>query len=503
MTKVSIEDIEEKIKELRNEPEKQEDFLRYCFSFDYNIDTFGKFFFPEYIIGGVPEFHKEFYEIFLRDGNDALAAPRGHAKSTIAGLVFISWLVVNKKEKYIVYVSLNHTKTVQFIEPLRYEFKNNILLRKLYPNINFSFSKDDDGRDREDCIDIGGTRIEAVSFEKNLRGFKYRNMRPTLIIGDDIDSDERVKNPVLRHNDRNKLKKVIIPSLDIDGRFKMVGTIIHHDSLLRDRLEKYDGKVYRAIKEDGSLLWGERFTQEKLDKIKEDIGTAAFESEYMNNPIDNATSIIKSEDVKQCFREDLSVEDCEFDELYLGVDFAFSDRVAADWSAFGDIGVLYNPNGTVKNFVFLNGEWGKGLSRRKHWEKIETKHKSNNHDMLLLEENSIKGSVESIQDLRMPFRMFWMGARDAQTEYSKTNKSKTISKINAVNRLGVSFEHKKWIIPYKTERDKQVANRLLSELTSWGLVDGKLEEFGIHPDMPICLILANEYVRSMTGGVAD
>lgn len=503
MTRVSIRQVSKAMKELHNDPEKLKALLRHWFSFECNIDTFSKFLFPEYILGEVPEFHEEFYEIFLRDGNDALGAPRGHAKSTLAGLVCISWEVVYKKEKYIVYISQNHAKTVQFIEPLRHEFKNNPRLRWLYGDLSLSKSKDEDGRDREDCIDVSETRIEAVSFEKNLRGFKYKNMRPTKIYLDDVDSDERVTNPVLREKDRNKLKKIIIPSLDINGKIKMVGTIIHHDSLLRDRLKKYNGKVYRAIGEDGSLLWGERFTQEKLDKIKEDIGTAAFESEYQNNPIDNATSIIKSEDVKQCFREDLSFDDCEFDELYLGVDFAFSDRVAADFSAFGDIGVKYNPNGTVKNFIFLNGEWCKGLRLSKHWKKIEAKHESNRHDMLLLEENSIKGSLDSVEDLRVPFRMFWMGSRDAQTEHSKANKSKTISKVNAVNRLGVSFEHKKWIIPYKTERDKQVANRLLSELTSWGLVDGKLEEFGIHPDMPICLILANEYVRSMTGGVAD
>ena len=45
--------------------------------------------------------------------------------STITGLVFITFCVVNNLEKYIVYVSQNHAKTVQFLDPLRREFKVN------------------------------------------------------------------------------------------------------------------------------------------------------------------------------------------------------------------------------------------------------------------------------------------------------------------------------------------------------------------------------------------
>ena len=93
-----------------------------------------------------------------------------------------------------------------------------------------------------------------------------------------------------------------------------------------------------------------------------------------------------------------------------------------------------------------------------------------------------------------------MGARDPKnTEKVSSFTSKTIGKINAINRLAVSFEYKKWVIPYKTEREQDIANKLLSELTSWGLVDGKLEEFGIHPDAPIPLILVNEVLRGNSG----
>lgn len=499
--KVSIKDVALLMQKYVKEPKKCREILVYWFSDIKNIDVFSKFIFPEYILGNVPEFHKEFYEFLDAKGNGALGAPRGHAKSTVGGLVYITWNIVYNKEQYIVYISQSHIKTVQFIEPIRIEFKNNQKLIWLYGNLSPTGAKDAEGRDREGCVDIGNCRIEGVSFEKNLRGFKYKNMRPTLIIGDDIDNDERVVNPVLRDKDRDKLNKVIIPSLDIDGRWKMVGTILHHDSLLKNQLNLYNGKIFRAINDDGSPLWPERFTLDKLNQIARDIGSSAFQSEYQNNPVDNASSLIKSEWVESCYI-DKSVTEMEFDELYLGVDFAFSDKVTADYSAFMDVGVNYNSNGTVKELIIMNIEWQQGLSPRDHWTKITNKYEVNHHDMVLLEENSIKASSDDIRDMNVPYRMFWMGARDSQNEFSSSNKSKTISKTNAVTRLSVLFEYSKIIIPYKTSKEKKIASRFKDEVCSWMLMDGKLVESGIHPDSPICLILINEFVRVNNGGVA-
>ena len=246
--------------------------LREVFSHAENIDTFSKFCFPHAIKGKVPDFHKEIYNILFLEENSALAAPRGFAKSTITGLVYVTYCIVNKLEKYIVYMSQSHSKTVQFIEPVRDEFRNNKWLHFIYGDLNPTSGKDGEGRDREDCIDISGIRLEAASFEKNIRGFKYGNYRPTLIICDDIESDDRVLNPDLRVKDSNKLNRVIIPSLDVDGRFKFIGTILHVNSLLMNKLKKYKGPIFKGLDSDYKSLWPERYSYEKLMKIKKDIG---------------------------------------------------------------------------------------------------------------------------------------------------------------------------------------------------------------------------------------
>ena len=472
--------------------------LQEIFSHKENIETFSQVVFPETICNKIPEFHNEIYEMLFREGNDAFAAPRGHAKTSVTGIIFLIFNIVNKLEKYIVYISQNHAKTVQFIDPVRHEFKNNKMLRFIWGDLTPSMARDDEGKDREDCFDVGGCRVEAASFEKNIRGFKYRNTRPTLIIGDDIESDERVLNPELRDKDRNKLNKVIIPSLDINGRFKFIGTILHLDSLLNNKIKQYNGKIFQACDlEMKNLLWPDRFTKEKLMKIKADIGSVAFQQEYLNNPIDNTSSLIKREWIEQCRREDLSAEDVfnmQFDMKTMGADFAFSDRISADDSAYCGLG---RKDGF---YYLLNCQKDHGLSVDEQMHIIKDNlHVRYKYDKIGLEENSIKAISKDITQWNLPITLFWTASSDPaarkKSDYDWTDKRHTVGKINLIMRLGTAFENKRFIIPYKTEADKLTFDRILAECTSYALSDGKLVEAGVHPDIPIGLGYALELMN--------
>lgn len=483
--------------------------LRHIFSYKENIDTFAQVLFPETVTNKSPKFHKEIYKVLFNKGNDALAAPRGHAKTSVTGIIFLIFCIVNELEKYIVYISQNHSKTVQFIDPIRYEFKQNKMLRFIYGDLVLGKSKDEEGKDREDCFDVCGCRVEAVSFEKNLRGFKYRNMRPTLIIGDDIESDERVLNPELRKKDEDKLNKVIIPALDINGRFKMIGTILHTDSLLKKKIDIYGGKIFKACDENmKNLLWPERFTREKLIEIKKDIGSLSFQQEYLNDPADNESSIIKKEWIESCFRADLSYEDVdkmvrdqEFEQKTMGADFAFADRVTSDESAYAGLG-------KKEDFYYLLhcDKPEKGLSVNEQMTLFKNQyHHKYKYVMMGLEENSIKAISKDIQQWELPITLFWTAAADPaarkKPDYNWTDKRHTVGKVNLIMRLGTAFENKKFVIPYKTERDKAIAEKIVAECTSFALSDGKLVEAGVHPDIPIALGYALELMENVGGAV--
>jgi len=472
--------------------------LRRIFSFPENIDTFSKYFFPHAIKGKVPKFHKRIYRELFKDQNIALAAPRGHSKSTCTGVVYLIFNIVNNLQEYIVYISQNHAKTIQFLTPIRHEFKNNERLQWVYGDLTPKNTKDDTGKDREDCFDVNGIRVEAVSFEKNLRGFKYGHMRPTLICLDDIESDDRVRNPELRLKDSEKLNKVIIPALDINGKIKFIGTILHHDSLLNKKIKQYGGFILSAEDgEDGDTLWPERFPHEKLQAIKKDIGPLAYKQEFLNDPTDTASSIIRREWITNCYREDLSYVDLQSDywqERYntkvLGVDFAFSDAVTADESAFVGVGEYDG----FKYLFYCKKE--KGMSGTDQMIQIKNiLHARYRFLHIGVEENSIKAISKDLSQYHLPIKLYWTAATDPAKKKREDNyheKRQTVGKFNLIQRLATAFENREFVLPYKTEEDKILTERICSELTTFALADGKLIESGIHSDIGMALGFACE-----------
>ena len=493
------------------------------FAKEENIETFCRFMLPRAFTLPFAPFHKELVKDFLSVNNVAVAAPRGHGKSTLVGQGLVIWETVYKKFNYGVYMSQNHEKSIEFLEPIRFEIKNNERLKFLYPHLTIKALKDDDGKDRQDMFDVGGVRIRALSFDKNIRGMKYLNQRPDRIWLDDIEEDQRVTNPELRRKDRDKLNKQIIPSLDIfSGRIKYVGTLLHHNSLLKSKLRTWNGKTYKAcdLDEDGNVIHGtilfpQMFTVEKLEAKKRDMGTPSFQSEYLNQPVDDKSSLIKRKWVRSCFDNTFSFEDdVKYDFKVQGVDFAFSDRASADKSAFVGIG---RTEDCVDLCSFLTR---KGMSPLEQFDYIKYLTGINNFDDNALEENSIGNMKKHLGDYGFPYTLFWTGAHDKaatqQLDKDFDGKRYAVGKIDMIKRLGAIFERNyesirndegfTFRIPYRTEKDKELAHELMDETCSWALSDGKLVEIGPHPDSPIALCMAFERLNierfeAMGGGL--
>lgn len=464
------------------------------FEYDKNFETFCRFILPHAFTKAFAPFHHSTFTIFNGEGDSVVAAPRGHGKSTLIGLGFVLWRVLYNKERYLVYTSQNHEKSVQFLEPIKHELINNKMLKFIFGSYKIKNVKDEEdaSRNREDCFDYKKIRIQALSYEKNIRGLKYGVTRPTLIILDDIDDDQRVLNPDLRIKDSFKLTKQIIPALDPErGRVKMVGTLLHHDSLLAKRLRVENGKIYRAIDEDGKILFPGLYTFERLMEIKRKIGSTSFESEYLNNPVDNSASIIKREWIKECFTDTLSFDDeYKWSERYLGVDFAFSDRATADKSAFVEIakqdGLFFMTKCITK----------KGWSVVEQFEYIEDLHQQNDYKDVALEENSIRSMSKELNTYSFPYVLYWTGPNDAanklRPDVDFQGRRKTVGKLSMIDRLATAFENKIIRIPYKEESDKAIAHQIMDELTTYARNDGKLVETGVHGDIPIALGYAME-----------
>lgn len=299
--------IDQLIREL-GEP-KAKAYLREFFSRSENIPYFSLLF-PDHIPSFPPDFHLELYKWFAElKGFKAGAAPRGFSKSTITDLIFILWVALNAKKRFIPLISDTYGQSTMLMESLKEEVENNEIIRWLYEDPQGSTWTDNEiiinGVDNQ-TGEIKPVKIIAKGAGMKIRGLKFLNFRPDMIIFDDLENDEAVASADRRRKLKNWVIRGVIPGLAPGGCIILIGTVLHRDSLLsnmldkKDELASWDTRKYSAIKADGTSLWPERFPIESLNRMRSDptydhyIGPLAFAQEMMNTPLSEEDVIFQS-----------------------------------------------------------------------------------------------------------------------------------------------------------------------------------------------------------------
>jgi predicted phage terminase large subunit-like protein len=309
-----------------------------------------------------PEFHKEIWDLVTSNSKQvAIAAPRYHAKSTAVTHAYTLASVLFRESRYVLIVSDTVSQAIQFLGDIKKELLDNEDLRSLFSIKNGPFPKDTE----DDLIvemDDGYTfRIQAKGSEQKLRGLKWANLRPDLIIGDDMENDEIVMNKDRRMKFKRWFYGALIPCVSSSGKIRIVGTILHLDSLLenlmpnsqltthrgvkdlvREDLKEYSRNIlpwksvkYRAHTDDfETLLWPEMKTAEQFKMLKDDYvrqGLAdIYSQEMLNIPLDISDTFFKRTDFVAMKPE----EQKKNLVYYATCDLAVSQSQRADYSAF-------------------------------------------------------------------------------------------------------------------------------------------------------------------------
>ena len=114
--------------------------------FENNIVAYAEFCFPHHCTKATPGFHKELYKLYTDFSlkKVAVAAPRGHAKSTITNLIFLSWIVAYNKAHFIFIISNTLKQSTLHLETLKSELAYNDNFKMLYGSLN-SYSQKSGG----------------------------------------------------------------------------------------------------------------------------------------------------------------------------------------------------------------------------------------------------------------------------------------------------------------------------------------------------------------------
>lgn len=290
----------------------------------------------------IPEFHKELWEM-CTSGEDriAIAAPRGHSKSTSITFSYLLATILFREKQYAIIVSDTEGQAVQFLGDIKNEFLENEHIIAIFGKV--TLLKDSETKIVGQFEDGHSFRIEAKGSEQKVRGLKWRSKRPDLIVCDDLENDEIVMNKERREKFRNWFFKALIPAMSDNGKIIVVGTILHLDSVLERLLNDpywYTAR-YRAHNEDFSeILWPERFTRERLERIRANYISqdmpGGYSQEYLNYPIDDSNAYFRRDDFKFYSPDDIPLERLSY---YSAIDFAISSSERSDYTVIVTVGI--------------------------------------------------------------------------------------------------------------------------------------------------------------------
>lgn len=251
---------------------------------------FDQTYFPHYGKAAPSALHEYLYERLPQMVNsitgqrDALAAPRGEAKSTKISMSFVLWCVITGAKWYPIIVMDAFEQAAEMLEAIKAELEANPRIKGDFP--------DAAGQGKVWRVGVittaNGRKVEAFGSSKKIRGRRHGPHRPDLAVMDDIENDENVLTPAQRDKLQNFVTKGVLslgpPDDSMDAI--IVGTVLHYDSVLARFLKNpmWNHKVFRAIMQwpDRMDLW-DQFEELLLNADNPQAAEAAAMGFYQAN----------------------------------------------------------------------------------------------------------------------------------------------------------------------------------------------------------------------------
>ena len=306
---------------------------------DIDLRFFCRFYLPHHFTAIPSQMHEDAFDMIEAmmgaEGreNAAIVMPRGHAKTTIATLGFPAWCVCTGKRRHILILSDTEPQAKEQLGTLKFELESNDRIKEDFGDLKGP-------KWQEAIIETSNTiRIAGLGAGMKVRGRKFHQWRPDLIILDDIEDLQSVQSDLQRERLATWFKRSVVRAGWRDTKILMVGNFLHYGCLLKEvadnpmfrsviykaiqewpeRMDLWEGewrsiltdltlskegrasgarKFYeqnRAEMDKGAVVnWPDGFPLYDLMAIRVSEGEAAFSMELQNDPIDPSKALFKA-----------------------------------------------------------------------------------------------------------------------------------------------------------------------------------------------------------------
>ena len=279
------------------------------------------------------EFHAEMGGLLRSHDRVACAAPREHAKSTVVSFAYVLFVMLFGLHHFVVIFRDGEETARQNVDDVRRELEEN-------ERIIEDFGDQIGSRKwtESEFITASGVKLIARGRGSSVRGLRFKQYRPGLVILDDIEDDQAVESKVQRDKLDRWFRRSVSNIVGPDGKLFIIGTILHHDSWLKRILDREDGvyvtRIWRAIEYTAAgkpeLLWPAQWPLARLEQKKKEIGSRAFEGEFRNNPANEEDQLFSPNWWKYYSDDDLSGKQLD---VAASIDVAIGTKAKNDETA--------------------------------------------------------------------------------------------------------------------------------------------------------------------------
>ncbi len=312
-----------------------------------------------------PDAHLEWWGYCCKDVPwVAIAAPRGHAKSTAITHTLVLASVCLRVKQHVIIVSDTEKQAMMFLGNIAREFRENENLIRSFGIKRIS--KDNESEVILQFQDGRYARLAAYGAGQRIRGVNWRGIRPDLVICDDLENDEMVMNDERREKFSDWFFQTLVPICGKNGHLRVVGTILHEDSflagLMPDQIgdkgmvddglrvtttteRAWEGALYRAhpdFDDFSQILWPQQWDEKRLRRMMQfyrDRGVPEkYAQEFLNRPGGGEDAYFKGEDLLNIPLEERIPGQKSPEVYFVGVDLAISEKSRRAFSVFSVFG---------------------------------------------------------------------------------------------------------------------------------------------------------------------
>lgn len=251
-----------------------------------DFKRFVKYYFEHYGDSETPDFHVKLARKVRRNKKYKgwMKWARGHAKSVVAIVLLPLWLWINGDINFLVVVGQNEDKAKMLLSDLQAEFESNQRLIN-----DFGAQKVNGSWETGFFRTASGFIAKAIGLGQDPRGIRVGPRRPDMIVGDDWETRDSVKNPKRQDEYAEWLLRAVIPTMDDKNRRVLLAQnhfaprmifskiVEENKNWDVDRVNAYDPVTYTPT-------WKEKYSRWFFKELEEELGTIRVLAEYNHQP---------------------------------------------------------------------------------------------------------------------------------------------------------------------------------------------------------------------------